>query len=81
MKRDMDLILRILRWTEENAKAKPLDIPDLEGIQPYEVAYHVLLCYEAGFLHVDIKEADTRKSVRIVSLSWQGHEYLDAHRD
>ena len=81
MKRDMQLILRVLMWTEEHGNTHPIALPDFEGVSAAETSYHVRLCSEAGFLHItDSKEYPGRR-VRILGLTWQGHEHLDANRN
>ena len=52
MKRQMELILKILKYAEEKAAGKMLDPPRLEGYSMAEINYHIGLCHEAQYLHV-----------------------------
>jgi hypothetical protein len=81
MKRDMDLIRKILFHVE---KCDNLQFA-IEGYEEQCVAYHVRLLVEAGLLHA---VAQTCLSGTIVlqecghtGLTWAGHEFLEASRD
>lgn len=80
MKRYMCLILEILRFAERQSGEEPMiPPPEIEGYTPRQVHYHVGLCGEAGYLHV--RESSTGGEFFIQSLTWQGHEVLDRHRN
>ena len=85
MKRNMKLILKILRWTEEHGNTHPLDPPDFQDIPTEQVRYHVQLCYEAGFLHLSNNDSNNPKYRRdrlcVLGLTWNGNEFLDQNRD
>ena len=59
----------LLEYAEQNATGGFLKLPTFEGHTEEQVAYHVSLCVQAGFLNCS---AD----MYIVSLTWTGHEEL-----
>src|SRR5215210_7825390 len=79
MKRDMDLIRKILLATEEIPflGSGPVFEPEIEGYSLEEISYHVKLLHEAGY--VQAFGGDTYWAVN--SLTWQGHEFLEASKD
>jgi hypothetical protein len=91
MQRDMDLIRDLLLGIEQDQR---LDgtcyiVPDQQdnfgiiGIKNnslQEVAYHLAMLIEAGFVEGDKGTLD-RAMPGITKLTWQGHEFLDAIRD
>lgn len=81
MKRDMDLIRTILIEIEdhENPRAEvPIKAP---GYSPDQITYHLGLLYEAGLINA--LHASHLSGERWIpqSLTWQGHEFLDAARN
>ena len=78
MKRKMELILKILRYSEENATGgMPLGLPSFSDYSREEVNYHTGLCHEAGYLHtVENIIVGKPKSYEILGLTWEGHEIL-----
>ena len=79
MKRDKKLILKILRYVRDNADdQQPLDAPDCNGHDSATVRYHVILCIQAGFLTEFVPRTQSGV-IRIRSVTWQGHEYLEAN--
>ena len=84
MQRNMDLIREILLVIEESDET-PLGwiTFSLPGRSNNEISYHVKLLYEAGLI-----EAIDASSMgpdgfdwKAKSLTWHGHEFLDAARD
>lgn len=81
MKRDMDLIRAILLHVE---KCDNLQFT-IEGYDEQCIAYHVRLLVQAGFLlartstslsgEIELQDCGT------TSLTWEGHEFLEASRD
>ncbi len=76
MKRDWDLIRNILLEIEayEGNNYVPLQI---EGYSDDLVSYHVKLLSEAGLIDTH----DCGRSLGVISLTWDGHEFLDASRN
>jgi hypothetical protein len=83
MKRDMELIRKILLTVEAHEHGSIQDSIKVDGYTEEEVAYHCYLIGDAGLASVidttclssDGPEAD------ISCLTWEGHEFLDAARD
>lgn len=83
MKRNMELVRKLLLAVEE--KPFPIDSDDItvsDFIRP-EIDYHFQLLFEAGLLRyvVDASTHDGNKQWLGVSLTWTGHEFLDAARN
>jgi hypothetical protein len=93
MKRDLDLCREILRQIEESPESAGPNI-NPAGRSPEEISYHVKLLAEAGLVEAGVADGQFRDrqpdgSLRIrgqkvyspISLTWAGHEFLDAARD
>ena len=79
MKRDNELILRILRYVRDNANDQDsIRMPDFNGIDANNIRYHAKLCIQAGYVEGNVGH---RGMIYILSLTWQGHEYLEANCD
>lgn len=82
MKRDWDIVRQKLLATEEIEAGSILRPEDFSPGKAYETAYHVKIMNEAGLLDVNIIPimSSAPKPFLIRSLSWEGHEFLDAIR-
>lgn len=84
MKRDMDLVRRILLEVEERGfeevKANSFEA---EGYDTFTVAAHLQLLKEAGLLEASILVLERAGAVEGYAqrLTWEGHDYLDAVRN
>jgi hypothetical protein len=83
MKRDMDLIRKILLAIEAHPNPCSWDVPlDFPDYSEKEICYHVNLLKEAGLIVADIKVALSGDIYcKANSLTWDGHEFLEAARD
>ena len=81
MQRDMDLARGILLALEECESASGLKTLDVDGATEEQVSYHVKLLYQAGL--IEARDASGTNSFHWypISLTWEGHEFLDASRD
>ncbi len=83
MKRDMDLIRKILLAIEAHPEPEYWDVPlNIEGYSNKDIAYHVKLLSEAGLIEARKQEIigyPTQWEVN--ALTWAGHEFLEASRD
>ena len=85
MQRNMDLIRKLLLGLESEASTQHEF--NLEGVEELEKWYHVDLLLEAKFIRgVEVHwSADGRMVYPylegLVSLTWQGHDFLDAVRN
>lgn len=87
MKRDMDLVRKILQGVESAEDAVHLDdLEKMNGISNYtdrEVWYHVQLLDYAGYLDCLMTQSDDSRLRRgiVYGLTWDGQDFLDALRD
>lgn len=73
MKRDMELIKKILLQLEEKPDLKAEELPAIEGYGGLVINYHLMLLAEEEFI--------TAGSPPFVyGLTWKGHEFLDELR-
>ena len=84
MRRDPDLIRKLLFHFESKPDYSAETCPSIEGYGEQEIKYHMLLLAQAGFLDHEPSRSET--SDRIISvlgfgLTWHGQEFLDAARD
>lgn len=81
MKRDWDLIRKILFKLEEKADAKSLlQDNEIKGFDSETVSYHFKLLHSAGLIEgVDFSSMN-ELSYAAQSLTWAGHEFLDKIR-
>ncbi len=81
MTRDMDLIRTILKWIEDaplgEYRQRSMAI---EGVDRDELAYHVKLLKDEGYIDAVLLGDDDPAPVDFVvrSLTWKGHDFLDA---
>ena len=85
MKRDIDLIRKILLYLEEKPDGKRINNLELEGFSIDEVQYHLILMDEAGLISCERSMSSTTAD-RVIkvfpfNLTWQGHEFLEASRN
>ena len=78
MKRDMDLIRKILLAIEAHPDYGKWDVPlAFEGYSEEMLNYHLTLLLEAGL--IEAKKGHERWIAN--GLTWAGHEFLEASRD
>lgn len=86
MKRDMELILRILEYLESQSKAELTRPPEFPNVTTHEVCYHARLCRQAGFIsdYTETMSGDGPPRILVCQLgplTWQGHELLESLRN
>jgi hypothetical protein len=81
MKRDMDLVRKILFQVEKQDEPEDL-VLSLEGYADEVVAHHIFLMGEAGLLSVtDTSSRGYPLPTAIANyITWKGHEFLDVAR-
>lgn len=84
MKRDLDLARLLLLEIESCESAWGLDeSPEIPGYEREQIAYHIKLLNEAGL--IDAEDCSSMGPGGFDwspgSLTWYGHEFLDAARD
>ncbi|MFD2514524.1 DUF2513 domain-containing protein [Pontibacter locisalis] len=82
MRRDIDLIRKILLEVEmQDTLSENLSL-EIEGASKKEISYHVKLLAQAGYLEANNNSTrDSPDEWNPICLTWQGHEFLDAARD
>lgn len=83
MKRDFELIRKLLFWFEEKPDPAVVSIPALNGYDDLTLKYHLLLLAQAGLIDYEPELTKTGRIIQVhaFNLSWQGHEFLDSIRD
>jgi len=84
MKRDFDLIRKLLIFFEEKPGPEHVEIPPIKGYDDLTIKYHLVLLYDAGFLRCEPVKSSTSDRVIYVlpfDLTWQGQEFLQKIRN
>ena len=81
MKRDMDLVREVLLQVEKRSYRDAGKPVCLNGRSEEDISYQVKLMHQAGL--IEAIDASTRAGLNWLpmSLTWDGHEFLDAARD
>lgn len=82
MKRDLELIKKILVFFEQKTTWKHEDKVQIDGHDDKLVSYHIDIMYEGGLLNgepIKSKEGGIY-DVLPFRLTWAGHEFLDSIR-
>lgn len=85
MKRDIDLIRKLLLYLEEKPDDKIVKDLELEGFSKDKIQYHFILMDQAGLIRCE-RSISSTTSDRVIqvypfSLTWQGHEFLEVSRN
>ncbi|HEY2413893.1 MAG TPA: DUF2513 domain-containing protein [Pirellulaceae bacterium] len=84
MKRDMELIRKILLVVEESQGEPDLTVLFKDGYDEAALSYNAWLTQEAGLtagIDPCWSDSDPYPAVFLRRLTWQGHEFLDAARN
>lgn len=85
MKRDMDIVRKLLLYLEDTVDYKPLRSSDIAigGYSDAQIGYHLGILAEGGLIDViDTNTKDSKVfSCFVKGITWQGHEFLDSVRD
>ncbi len=81
MKRDMELIRKILVAMEDHAKTTGLVALQFDGYSDDEVSYHVKLLADHGLIEATDCSTSYGFCWRARSLRWGGHDFIEAIRD
>ena len=84
MKRDFDLVRKLLVYFEEKPGPEHVKIPPIEGYDELTIKYHLVLLHDAGLLRCDPVTSSSSDRVIYVlpfDLTWDGHEFLAKIRD
>ncbi|OYU03990.1 MAG: hypothetical protein CFE47_29070 [Pseudomonas sp. PGPPP1] len=85
MKRDLDLVRKILIYYEEKDFDGMDRTIEIDGYSESLINYHLLLMDEAGLLRCE-RSTSSKTPDRVIkvypfSLTWSGHEFLSAARN
>ena len=81
MKRDLDLIRILLAEIEKNNDPTKTCTVRAEGYAPVVIAYHLKLLKDGGLVVARDCSTESQMDYRPKSLTWAGHEFLDAVRN
>ena len=75
MKRDMELVKRILKYVEKNPLPQTGFFADIEiaGFSDETIQYHIRLCADANFVRIN-------QTGHIIELTWAGQDELERLR-
>ena len=80
MKRDLDLVRKLLIFFEEKPGPGVIQDVHIEGYDDIMVMYHLNLMYDAGLLNCEAECSSSTPSrvirVHPFDLTWEGHEFL-----
>jgi hypothetical protein len=83
MKRDMDLIRKLLFYFEETKDTLHDDLPKIEGYDANSIKYHIYLMHDSNLLHCERVKSELTGQVLYLmplNLSWDGNEFLEKVR-
>src|SRR5687768_4524948 len=81
MKRDMELIRKILLAAEEGKGIKKGLRPEIDGYEDEVVQSHVGLLRQKGLVNaIDASSLDGEAYI-ITGLTWEGHDFIEAARN
>jgi len=84
MKRDMELIRKLLIFFDEKPEPHHVQVPPIEAYDELAIKYHLVLLHDAGYLRCEVVKSSTSdRTIYVVpfDLTWEGHEFLDRIRD
>lgn len=83
MKRDLDLVKRILEHFEEKSDWSGEKSVIIGGYEEKLIAYHIQIMYEGGLINAEplLSENGRIHDAVPFRLTWQGHESLDNIKD
>ena len=82
MKRDMELVRKLLFHLESSKSIKAqLSFP-IDGYDEIQIRYHLLLLAQAKLIDFEPELTKTGRIIRphVLGLNWNGHEFLDSVR-
>ena len=84
MKRDFDLIRKLLIFFEEKTGPEHVEVPPIENYDQSTIKYHLVLLYDARFLRCEpVKSSSSDRVIYVLpfELTWQGQEFLQKIRN
>ncbi|GEO43270.1 hypothetical protein SAE02_74180 [Skermanella aerolata] len=85
MKRDMDLVRKLLFYFEDKQSFSVDQNVTIDGYSEDEIAYHLVLIAQAGFIDFEPQRSSSNPDriykVYPFGLTWKGHEFLENAKD
>ena len=82
MKRDLELIRKILIEIENKTSVSGWIVPELNGYAQDQIHYHIYLLGQANLIEVqNISSKESVGAFAAKNLTWAGHEFLNATRN
>jgi len=84
MKRDFELIRKLLLFFEDKQSPEHVEVPPIDGYDKSTIKYHLVLLHDAGLLRCEpIKSSTSDRVIYVIpfDLTWDGHEFLDKVRN
>jgi len=82
MKRDIDLIRKILIKIEDSKECPIKGKIEIEEYKEDVIIFHIILLEEAGLVEADFtKIGDGTKIAEVSRLTWEGYEFLNSTRN
>lgn len=81
MKRDFELVKKILIKLEESNEDRFIGIMKVEGYEKEEIDYHLQQMLDACLLKGQLRWGGNKVVSHGVAMHWNGHEFLDAMRN
>lgn len=84
MKRDLELIRKLLFFFDEKPGPELVEVPPIPGYDALTIKYHLVLLHDSGYLRCEPVRSSTSERVIYVlpyDLTWDGHEFLDKIRN
>src|SRR5688572_13290045 len=84
MKRDLELVRKLLLFFDEKPDDKFVEVAPIPGYDDLTIKYHLILLHDAGYVRcepVKSKTSDRVVYVLAFDLTWDGHEFLDKIRN
>ena len=82
MKRDMDLIRKLLLAVEESPDPALRKLPAFDGCSEDRLAEHARLAFQSGLLEgTSFQPLSGPPQFANITLTWSGHEFLERTRD
>lgn len=84
MKRDLELVRKLLIFFDEKPGPEHIEIPPISGYDDSTIKYHLVLLHDAGYLRCEpVKSSTSDRTIYVLpfDLTWNGHEFLEKVRD
>jgi len=84
MKRDMELVRKLLLFFDEKPGTEHVEVPGIEGYDELTLKYHLVLLYDAGYIRCEpVRSSSSDRVIYVLpfDLTWDGHEFLDRIRN